>query len=246
MVTPVGTAVVTERAVVASSTPLTYSLTFDPSYVLTTWYHVPVTAVVVDSALLFIQGRRFAPSENRVVNLLFAPTSRRKKPSSATCLPPWRMTFSVPSAVGCTHAPRVIFWPAVNPLKDGTSTKSSVPSKLVDAAWTVTLPLPAVSVRAWPPSIEPDKVMLASVVAASVVIVTSAPRISAPVKATGPAVASAFVDKFPFSVITLAITEIPPSRVVTAGRLAVPALVTVRPWIGALMAESTMLPDVVV
>src|SRR5437867_3500218 len=88
--------------------------------------------------------------------------------------------------------------------------------------------------------------MSASVVAAWVLIVTSAPSVTAPVNATGPAVAMAFVDKFPFRVMTLALTEIPPSRVVTAGSVAVPALMTVRPWIGALMAESRMLPDVVV
>ena len=48
--------------------------------------------------------------------------------------------------------------------------------------------------------------MLESVVAASVVIVTSVPNVIAPVRATGPAVALAFVDKFPFNVMAFAVT----------------------------------------
>src|SRR5438309_11636116 len=88
--------------------------------------------------------------------------------------------------------------------------------------------------------------MSASVVAASVVIVRSLPRVMAPVKLTAPAVAMAFVERLPLSVMAFAVTEIPPSRVVTAGRLAVPALLTVRPWIGAFMPDSRQLAEVVV
>src|SRR5205823_14648498 len=46
--------------------------------------------------------------------------------------------------------------------------------------------------------------------------------------------------------MTLAVTLIPPSLVVTVGRLAVPALVTARLWIEPVSLPREMLPDVVV
>ena len=72
------------------------------------------------------------------------------------------------------------------------------------------------------------KLIFPSAAGASVSIVTLLPKVTGPEKVTGPAVPIESVLISPFSVIAEAATITPPFWVITAGRIAVLALVTVK------------------
>ena len=97
---------------------------------------------------------------------------------------------------------------------------------------TVTLPVSAVSVTLPGAFTVPVIVIFASVALPSVLNVTLPDASTLPVRAIAPAFAVDVVVRLPVNEIVVAVTSMPPLRVVIAGKVATFALDTVKVWSG--------------